>query len=74
MMYLISLPEVAYSKSGDQLLERWFPPTGMFFKFNVLELPDGTTADELKSKLQISEAPVRLTKEEITHFKRKYKN
>lgn len=74
MMYLISLPEVSYVKSDAGLLGRWFPPAGMWFKYQVLEVEDDVSLDSLKSKLLVSDKPVYLTVEEIARYKEKYGN
>lgn len=71
-MFLISLPEVAYAKVGDERIAQWFPPKGMWFKFQVLEFSGEMTLEELKGKLLVSDSPVYLTKEEIAHYKKKY--
>ena len=73
MMYLISQPEIAYLKNDDQVLESWTPPNGFFFKYSVHELKRDFSTDEVKELLVVSEKPVYLDKEEINHYKRKYR-
>jgi hypothetical protein len=71
-MWLVALPEVAYCKSTEDVLARWFPPKGTWFKFAIEEFEDGTSFEEMKSKLLISDQLVYLTKEEIKYYKEKY--
>jgi hypothetical protein len=73
MIYLTSIPEVAYAKVNGEIVAKWFPPKGMFFKFQVLELEGEMTIEELKGKLLVSEKPVYLTKEEILENRKKYR-
>jgi hypothetical protein len=72
MHYLVALPEVAYVKSGGDVIGRWFPPKGMWFKFQALEFDAGVGLEEMKAKLLVSDAPVYLTKEEVSFYKKKY--
>lgn len=71
-MFLISLPEAAYAKIGEDRVAHWFPPNGMWFKFQILEFPDDTSLENLKSNLLVSETLVYLTKEEIANYAKKY--
>jgi hypothetical protein len=73
-MYLVSQPEIAYVKSDTQpdILVRWFPPAGMFYKYSVVEFSDGTPNEKIKEKLIVSDTPVQLTREEIHYYKNRY--
>lgn len=71
-MFLVSLPEVAYAKVGEEMVARWFPPKGMWFKFGVMEIEGEMSLEDLKGHLLVSDAPVQLTREEVRANKEKY--
>lgn len=73
MMYLVSLPEIAYIQKDGQVLDRWCPPDKFFFKYSVHELKDNTSMEEIKNKLLVSNSPVYLDKDEIAYYKKKYR-
>ena len=72
MLFCISLPEVSYIRSSEDVLARWFPPKNCFFKFQILEYADGTSFEEIRKDLLISNEVVYLTKDEIKYYKEKY--
>jgi hypothetical protein len=73
MFILISLPEIAYVKSGGGIfLCVWEPPAGMFFKFCVKEYGNDVLLDEMKMDLLVADAPIYLSRAEILDYRRRY--
>jgi hypothetical protein len=71
MMYLVSLPEIAYCKKDGDVICCWHPPAGFFFKFSRLECVEGVTADDMEKTLVIADKPIYLTKKEIAFYKKR---
>lgn len=70
MIYLVAQPECAYCKDKNEVIERWFPPKGHWFKFAIEEFVDGATLEEMRAKLLLADQPVYLTAEELDKYQK----